>query len=859
MDPGALRVDAPNVPKDSGGSKVPLPVGGSEKVSVDSAVGTVSNAAQMSGTITGNPSFAGAVSTRILNGTRVSTNYNWPSATASAAIHAGAFSVITPSWTEIPAGLTSGAMSRVSISGTTVTWVSGDKFNPSWTNKSVSINDHTYTIASCASVTSCSLTAGYTGSTTYGPYMSVSFPTSVYISGGSGSPEAMTIVGVGASECPGGTALSICGIPRQTHTGIYTLQSATAGIQEAINSLVGAGGQVLIPAGTYHIYATIDSLNNSTEVFGQGKAASELVDHVAGGAAAMLVEGNFSSYHDFGVIGSSKTGNLLAYWDVGGSGQWGQTRFVNLELIQSTGTGTSITGSDMRATGFYSSGATGYTFESNLVEGCVQGIQIDFNGGAGADGTIFAGNHLTDNTSDAVYLVNTANVAFVGNRIDFNAGIGFHAVSGSGVTFSGNYMENNSGGSIKVDQTALGWSIIGNELSQYDGAGAAVISISPKPASYTPSQGVHISGNYFLLTGHNTTATVTAYVSGGFTHSVVESNVFDLASGVTQPGYGVWLFNGGNAGAALDNAIANNAGGPNGAPANLVYDQPAAVTIPNANPDAVSYVQAGQIVNGGLAVSGGSGHETQILAGPMGFAAIGGFGVGKSWRVRVGDGTGWSGCFAKYASGAWSDLGCLLDTGIFKWGSSSQFQVDATGNVTAGVVNATTLEQNGSPAIYTAQTFSNGSAQSTFPSGVTANQLSLYAVEIPTALQASKISYWVNAGDATTTDAYSLGIYNSSGTLVAHGAPVDWQGSGTARTDSLVEGTVTLPAGMYFIGLTGNAGTATLYSVCGTQKSFVDFASSSYAATTAGALPTTITAPTLAPAQGCAPYIFLNK
>ena len=51
----------------------------------------------------------------------------------------------------------------------------------------------------------------------------------------------------------------------------------------------------------------------------------------------------------------------------------------------------------------------------------------------------------------------------------------------------------------------------------------------------------------------------------------------------------------------------------------------------------------------------------------------------------------------------------------------------------------------------------------------------------------------------------------------------------------------------------------TQWPTSGAQKNFVDFASSSYAATTSGALPASITAPTLAPAQGCAPYIFLSK
>jgi hypothetical protein len=76
----------------------------------------------------------------------------------------------------------------------------------------------------------------------------------LYISAGTGTAEAVLITG--GTALSGATSGTITFTPANTHTGAWTVQSATAGIQEAIITFP-LGADVYIPVGTYTIYAPI--------------------------------------------------------------------------------------------------------------------------------------------------------------------------------------------------------------------------------------------------------------------------------------------------------------------------------------------------------------------------------------------------------------------------------------------------------------------------------------------------------------------------------------------------------------------------------------------------------------------------
>ena len=76
----------------------------------------------------------------------------------------------------------------------------------------------------------------------------------LYISGGMGEAEAVTIAG--GSCISGASAGTVAFTPAHTHRGAWSIASATAGIRECFED-AGAGGACYTPSGTWNIYATL--------------------------------------------------------------------------------------------------------------------------------------------------------------------------------------------------------------------------------------------------------------------------------------------------------------------------------------------------------------------------------------------------------------------------------------------------------------------------------------------------------------------------------------------------------------------------------------------------------------------------
>jgi hypothetical protein len=88
----------------------------------------------------------------------------------------------------------------------------------------------------------------------------------LYISGGTGAAEAVLITGGTAiSGEPSGTVIVNCG---NAHSGAWTIQSATAGIQEALQMVPANGAEIHIPAGPQTIYAPITVAIEGTRISG---------------------------------------------------------------------------------------------------------------------------------------------------------------------------------------------------------------------------------------------------------------------------------------------------------------------------------------------------------------------------------------------------------------------------------------------------------------------------------------------------------------------------------------------------------------------------------------------------------------
>ena len=122
----------------------------------------------------------------------------------------------------------------------------------------------------------------------------------------------------------------------------------------------------------------------------------------------------------------------------------------------------------------------------------------------------------------------------------------------------------------------------------------------------------------------------------------------------------------------------------------------------------------------------------------------------------------------------------------------------------------------------------NSINQAAFPTA--ANTAAMFGFIVPTTITTSKVVYRVGSTADNTTNTYEIGIYNGSGTLVAHfQAPgtTFCPGTGATKTQSWAEGTVTLPPGKYYEAIvssctsgcatftTGNGTAATFYSNSG--------------------------------------------
>lgn len=217
----------------------------------------------------------------------------------------------------------------------------------------------------------------------------------LYISGGTGTAEAAKIIGGGAvAGAPTGTVI-VQGA--NTHSGAWTIRSATAGIQEAINDLPATGGAVQLPKGTVTIFGAItigngtsaaESTRNGVHVIGfgpgatpsQGNPPSATQVTWAGPAGGIMFQFNGIVYN-VGLEGMCLNCAGIAATGIQTNHATGcGTRFEHLTIVGSTGYGVVETA--------YTAGAFVYGAQAVWND-----IHIDF-GGAGVGGAASSGFNI---------------------------------------------------------------------------------------------------------------------------------------------------------------------------------------------------------------------------------------------------------------------------------------------------------------------------------------------------------------------------------------------------------------------------------------------------------------------------------
>lgn len=158
----------------------------------------------------------------------------------------------------------------------------------------------------------------------------------------------------------------------------------------------------------------------------------------------------------------------------------------------------------------------------------------------------------------------------------------------------------------------------------------------------------------------------------------------------------------------------------------------------------------------------------------------------------------------------------------------------------------------GTIAVYSAPFYMNGGSDCGGANNIKINLFSLSAN-----LATSKVTYRIWQTDASND--YSVGLYNASGTRVAHTTPGTLPANDTIVQASWVEGTVSLTPGTWFFAFTGQAKTGQLYSEgSGTPVTLHLLSTLVVTQTsTAGLLPTSITIPALTGSAVADNFIFI--
>ena len=127
------------------------------------------------------------------------------------------------------------------------------------------------------------------------------------------------------------------------------------------------------------------------------------------------------------------------------------------------------------------------------------------------------------------------------------------------------------------------------------------------------------------------------------------------------------------------------------------------------------------------------------------------------------------------------------------------------------------------------------------PLAIAANVTPVVGLPIAYPLNVGHLTFNVTTLD-NSANLYDFGLYNAAGTLVADLGPASYTTTGI-KTGALVQGTVRLNPGLYYIALTGNAAVL-LISGIGANGSLWQFGASANAgASVGGQLPATITPP----------------
>lgn len=262
----------------------------------------------------------------------------------------------------------------------------------------------------------------------------------LYITGGIGTAEVVTASNIGTA-CPGGSAVSICFTPANSHSGAWSLASATAGLQEAVNR-AGAGGWVIDdePVATIHAPVELAATVRITGFSNQDNATGTQVVQATANTDVFQI-GTPTTLVQDAVIE-----HLMAVGVSGGGSDSGVAfHCVNCAKLKLT----DVTGTNAHD-GVYFDSANGHAYDGDVLDshfiGNENGVHI---AGGSANRLTFVGDTV-DGNSYGVFDDGGWVHTWIGDDIESNSQYGYWqqvsqpgAYSGHNIVLHSNYFEAN--------------------------------------------------------------------------------------------------------------------------------------------------------------------------------------------------------------------------------------------------------------------------------------------------------------------------------------------------------------------------------------------------------------------------------
>ncbi len=313
----------------------------------------------------------------------------------------------------------------------------------------------------------------------------------LWVSGGTGTAEAVLITGgSGTAGQPSGQIIIQCA---NTHSGAWTIQTATAGIQEAV---VAAGtGRIYLPAGTYNTHAPV-TIAAAFEIEGasrgsvyvQSNSPTQNIFYVNTPAAVHITAMTF-------YIAVARTAGSAIVLDGGTTGaEIDDITFIGQYINVSIASAAAVSIHDT-----YSAG----TVLSGLVIANASADTGDSTFYANTwDGSNATGPGIAWSSGGGLRIINNKLLAF-SYAIDINAG---NNVATSDFLISLNSFESGltgSNGAIRVRATGTNVQLLNVQITDNQ-----IIVTGPCIQILTPAQQIIIAGNLLQSVGANQTCII---------------------------------------------------------------------------------------------------------------------------------------------------------------------------------------------------------------------------------------------------------------------------------------------------------------------------------------------------------------